>query len=46
MKDLPPEAIDSFTLGLASSLARAPKAFSHATLMHIAETVWTAIADE
>lgn len=46
MKDLPPEAIDSLTLGLASSLARAPKAFSPTTLRHVAETVWAAIADE
>jgi TetR/AcrR family transcriptional regulator, repressor of fatR-cypB operon len=46
LKDLPPEAIQSLTLGLASSLARAPKAFSPATLRHIAETVWAAIADE
>ena len=46
MKDLPPEAIDSLTLGLASSLARSPKSFSRATLEHIAETVWAAISDE
>lgn len=46
MKDLPPEAIDSLTLGLASSLARSPKSFSRATLEHIAETVWAAIADQ
>jgi AcrR family transcriptional regulator len=46
MKDLPPEAIQSLTLGLASDLARAPKAFSPATLRRIAETVWAAIADE
>lgn len=45
LKDLPAEAIESLTLGLASSLARAPKAFSHATLVRIAETVWAAIAD-
>jgi AcrR family transcriptional regulator len=46
MKDLPLEAIDSLTLGLASSLARSPKSFSRATLEHIAETVWAAIADQ
>jgi AcrR family transcriptional regulator len=46
LKDLPPEAIDSLTLGLAASLAKAPKAFSTATLKRIAETVWNAIADE
>src|SRR5215469_2734480 len=46
MKDLPPEAIQSLTLGLASDLARAPKAFSTSTLRHIAETVWAAIAEE
>jgi AcrR family transcriptional regulator len=44
LKDLPPEAIDSLTLGLAASLAKAPKSFSSATLKNIAETVWTAIA--
>ena len=46
MKDLPAEAIESLTLGLASSLARAPRSFSPATLRHIAETVWATIADE
>ena len=46
LKDLPPEAIHSLTLGLAASLAKAPRAFSTATLKSIAETVWSAIADE
>jgi AcrR family transcriptional regulator len=46
LKDLPPEAIESLTLGLAASLAKSPKAFSAATLRNIAETVWNAIADE
>jgi AcrR family transcriptional regulator len=46
LKDLPPEAIDSLTLGLAASLAKAPKAFSKDTLTQIAETVWAAIAQE
>jgi AcrR family transcriptional regulator len=46
LKDLPAEAIDSLTLGLATSLARAPKKFSRKTLTEIAETVWKAIADE
>jgi AcrR family transcriptional regulator len=46
LKDLPPEAIDSLTLGLAASLAKTPKVFSTATLKSIAETVWNAIADE
>jgi len=46
LKDLPPEAIDSLTLGLATSLARAPKKFSRETLKEIAETVWKAIAVE
>lgn len=46
LRDLPPEAIDSLTLGLAASLAKAPKAFSPATLKTVAETVWKAIADE
>jgi AcrR family transcriptional regulator len=46
LKDLPPEAIESLTLGLAASLAKAPKAFSPTTLKNIAETVWQAIADE
>jgi AcrR family transcriptional regulator len=43
LKDLPPEAINSLTLGLAASLARSPNRFSRATLTAIAETVWTAI---
>ena len=46
LKDLPAEAVDSLTLGLAASLAKAPKAFSKDTLTQIAETVWTAIAEE
>jgi AcrR family transcriptional regulator len=46
LKDLPPEAIESLTLGLAASLAKAPKAFSPTTLKNIAQTVWNAIADE
>jgi hypothetical protein len=46
IRDLPPEAIQGLTLGLAASLAKAPKAFSPATLKRIAETVWNAIADE
>jgi AcrR family transcriptional regulator len=46
LKDLPPEALDSLTLGLAASLAKAPKDFSKETLTQIAETVWAAIADE
>src|ERR1700722_3531149 len=46
LKDLPPEAIQSLTLGLAASLAKAPRAFSTATLKSVAETVWGAIADE
>jgi AcrR family transcriptional regulator len=46
LKDLPLEAIKGMTLGLAASLAKAPKAFSAATLNRIAETVWQAIADE
>ena len=46
MRDLPPEAIDSLTLGLAASLAKAPKEFSKATLTEIAETVWRAVAEE
>lgn len=45
LKDLPPEAIESLTLGLAASLAKAQKSFSEATLRHIAETVWQAIAE-
>lgn len=44
LRDLPPEAIDSLTLGLAASLAKAPTNFSKSTLREIAETVWTAIA--
>lgn len=46
LKDLPQEAIDSMTIGLAASLARAEKGFSAATIRKIAETVWTAIAEE
>jgi hypothetical protein len=46
LKDLPPEAIDSLTLGLAANLAKSPKAFSTVTLKNIAEAVWKAIADE
>ena len=46
LKDLPPEAVESLTLGLAASLAKAPKNFSEVTLRHIAETVWQAIAEE
>jgi AcrR family transcriptional regulator len=46
LRDLPTEAIDSLTLGLAASLAKAPKPFPTATLKSIAETVWNAIADE
>jgi AcrR family transcriptional regulator len=45
LKDLPIEAIESLTLGLAASLAKAPKAFSAATLNKIAEAVWQAIAE-
>jgi AcrR family transcriptional regulator len=46
MRDLPPEAIDSLTLGLAASLAKAQKEFSKATLTEIAETVWRAVAED
>jgi AcrR family transcriptional regulator len=46
LKDLPLEAIEGMTLGLAASLAKTPKTFSAATLQGIAETVWQAIADE
>jgi TetR/AcrR family transcriptional regulator, repressor of fatR-cypB operon len=45
LKDLPPEAIESLTLGLAASLAKSPKAYSRGTLLNIAETVWAAISD-
>lgn len=46
LRDLPLEAIDSLTLGLASSLARSSTEISRSTLRAIAETVWTAIAAE
>jgi AcrR family transcriptional regulator len=46
LKDLPMEAIDSLTLGLAAALAKAPRSFPESTLRAIAETVWSAIADE
>ncbi len=46
LKDLPPEAIESLTLGLVRDLARAPREFSPETLRIVAEAVWTAIAEE
>jgi AcrR family transcriptional regulator len=46
LKDLPPEAVNSLSFGLAATLAKADKTFSPATLKKIAETVWTAISDE
>lgn len=46
LKDLPLEAIDSLTLGLAADLAKASRAFSQETLRSIADTVWAAIAYE
>jgi AcrR family transcriptional regulator len=46
LKDLPAEAIDALTLGLAARLAKASRAFSTATLEKVAETVWQAIAEE
>jgi TetR/AcrR family transcriptional regulator, repressor of fatR-cypB operon len=45
LKDLPPEAINSLTLGLAASMASAPKDFTRKTLVTVAETVWAAIAE-
>jgi AcrR family transcriptional regulator len=46
LKELPPEAIDSLTLGLAASLAKSPKDFSKDALKQIAETIWAAIAED
>jgi TetR/AcrR family transcriptional regulator, repressor of fatR-cypB operon len=46
LKDLPVEALHSLSLGLAASLAKAPRTFSPAALKKIAETVWAAIAHE
>ncbi len=46
LRDLPAEAIDSLTLGLAASLAKSSTGFTRSTLRGIAETVWTAIAAE
>lgn len=46
LKDLPTEAIQSLTLGLAADLARAEKTFSTATLNRIADSVWAAVADD
>jgi len=46
LRDLPPEAIDSLTLGLAASLARGRKEFPRSTLREIAGTVWAAIAED
>jgi AcrR family transcriptional regulator len=46
LKDLPPEAINSLTLGLAATLARSSTSFPRAKLKQIADAVWTAIAEE
>ncbi len=46
LKNLPSEAIDGLTLGLAIRLAKSEKIFSESKLMRIAETVWEAIADQ
>lgn len=46
MKDLPAEAIQSLSFGLAANLAKAEKGFSAATLKRVAETAWEAIAEE
>ena len=46
LKDLPAEAINSLSLGLAASLAKTEKNFSKAVLLRVAETVWGAIAAE
>ncbi len=46
LKDLPPEAINSLSFGLAANLAKTQKGFSTATLKKIAETVWEAISEK
>lgn len=46
LKDLPPEAINSLTLGLAATLAKSPATFPKSKLKEIAEAVWTAIVDD
>jgi hypothetical protein len=46
LKDLPPEAINSLTLGLAATLARSSTSCPRAKLKQIADAVWTAIAEE
>lgn len=46
LKDLPPEAINSLTLGLAATLAKSATSFPKSKLKEIAETVWTAIAED
>jgi len=43
-KDLPPEALDGLSFGLAASLARSPIPYDDATLEAVAATVWEAIA--
>jgi len=43
-KDLPPEALDGLSFGLAASLARSPIPHDKATLDAVAATVWEAIA--
>ena len=45
LKDLPPEAVNSLTLGLAATLAKSSASFPRSKLKEIAEAVWTAIAD-
>jgi AcrR family transcriptional regulator len=44
LKDLPAEAINSFTFGLAASLATSKKSISPPALKRIAETAWSAIS--
>ena len=44
-KDLPPEALDGLSFGLAANLARSPILYDDATLDAVAATVWSAIAD-
>ncbi|MBT9330408.1 TetR/AcrR family transcriptional regulator [Paracidobacterium acidisoli] len=46
LSDLPQEAIDSLSFGLAANLAKSAKEFSPATLKKIAEASWTAIAGD
>ena len=46
LNDLPAEVVQELTFGLASRLAKKPKALSRAALESVAEKVWKAISEE